>query len=152
MRYIARSNKAGEEQILLHHLTGVSQKTSCLADNDIYGEITGLLHDIGKYSVAFQEHVRSTSDENKPDHSSAGAQLLLSLLEKRAKGIGDEEIRRIIQVIGRIISHCVAGHHSGLLNGSSVGDETSLERLMRLGWCMTASQMQPNVRSCGQPW
>ena len=80
-----------------------------------------------KHSVAFQEHVRSNSEENKPDHSSAGAQWSLSLLCKRAEQIGDGEIERIAKLIAHMISHCVVGHHSGLLNGISVGDGTSLE-------------------------
>lgn len=127
MRYIARISESGEEQSLIDHLTGVSKKISSLAENDVYCEITGILHDIGKYSVAFQEHVRSNSEENKPDHSSAGAQWSLSLLCKRAEQIGDGEIERIAKLIAHMISHCVVGHHSGLLNGISVGDGTSLE-------------------------
>ena len=127
MRYIARFNKSGEEQDLVNHLTGVSKKIRSLADNDVYSEIAGMLHDIGKYSVAFQEHVRSNSEGNKPDHSSAGAQWILSLLCNRAEQIGDEEIKRIARLIARMISHCVVGHHSGLLNGISVGEGTSLE-------------------------
>lgn len=127
MRYIARLNEAGEEQTIVNHLTGVSKKIRSLAENDAYSRITGLLHDIGKYSDAFQEYIRRHSDENKPDHSSAGAQLILSLLHNRAEQIGDEEIKRIARLIAHIISHCIVGHHSGLLNGTSVGEGTSLE-------------------------
>lgn len=127
MKYIARSNKFGEEQDIVNHLTGVSEKMNVLADNDVYSESAGMLHDIGKYSAAFQEHVRSGSDENKPDHSSAGAQLLLKSLCNRATQIGDKEVERMAQLVTHIISHCIVGHHSGLLNGTSVGEETSLE-------------------------
>lgn len=136
MNYIARSNKSGKCQTLVNHLTGVSKKIRSLAGNDVYSEITGMLHDIGKYSVAFQEHLRANSDENnesekdslsKVDHSSAGAQWILSLLCNRAEQIGDEEIKRMAKLIARMISHCVVGHHSGLLNGISVGEGTSLE-------------------------
>lgn len=127
MQYIARFNKSGEKQKLTNHLMGVSKKVLGFAENDIYAELTGMLHDIGKYSGAFQEYIRSDSDENKPDHSSAGAQWILSLLCNRAEEIGDEEIKRIAQLITRMISHCVVGHHSGLLNGISIGEETSLE-------------------------
>ena len=127
MSYVARFDKSGEEQTLVNHLTGVSKKIRSLADNDVYSEIAGMLHDIGKYSGAFQEHVRSNSEGNKPDHSSAGAQWILSLLCNRAEQIGDEEIKRIARLIARMISHCVVGHHSGLLNGISVGEGTSLE-------------------------
>ena len=128
MRYIARLNETGEEQTIVNHLTGVSTKIRSLAENDAYSRITGLLHDVGKYSDVFQEYLRSNSHENKPDHSSAGAQLILSLLHNKTEQIGEEEIKRIAKLIARIISHCVAGHHSGLLNGTSVGEETSLER------------------------
>ena len=127
MRYIARLNKAGEEQTLINHLIGVSTKILGLAENDIYGETAGMLHDIGKYSVAFQEYIRSNSDEKKPDHSSAGAQWFLSLLCNRAEQIGDREIKRIAKLIACMISHGVVGHHSGLLDGTSVGEGTSLE-------------------------
>jgi CRISPR-associated endonuclease/helicase Cas3 len=127
MRYIARLNETGEEQTIVNHLNGVSTKIQSLAENDAYSSITGLLHDIGKYSDAFQEYIRSHFGENKPDHSSAGAQLILSLLHNRAEQIGDEEIKRIAILIARIISHCIVGHHSGLLNGTSVGEGTSLE-------------------------
>lgn len=127
MKYIARINKSGEEQDLISHLVGVSEKMHGLADNDIYSEITGMLHDIGKYSLTFQDYIRSNSDENKPDHSSAGAQRILSLLRRRSEQIGDGEIQRMVELIARMISHCVVGHHSGLLNGTSVGEGTSLE-------------------------
>ena len=132
MRYIARINKAGEEQELVNHLTGVSKKIRGLAGNDVFGEIAGILHDIGKYSFAFQECIQPNSYEEKDspskvDHSSAGAQWILNLLCNRAEQIGDVEIKRIAQLIARLISHCVVGHHSGLLNGISVGEGTSLE-------------------------
>jgi len=127
MSYIARINKSGETQDLVNHLTGVSKKIYGLTNNDVYGEIAGMLHDIGKYSVAFQEYIQSDSYENKPDHSSAGAQWILNLLCNRAEQIGDEEINRIAKLIARMISHCVVGHHSGLLNGTSVGEGTSLD-------------------------
>lgn len=127
MRYIARLNKSRGKQELTNHLLGVSKKMFGLAENDIYTEITGMLHDIGKYSGTFQEYIRSDSNENKPDHSSAGAQWFSSQLYNRAEQIGDEEIKRIAQLIARMISHCVVGHHSGLLNGISVGEGISLE-------------------------
>lgn len=127
MRFIARRNCADQEQDLVDHLTEVGKKILGLVDNDVYGEIAGMAHDIGKYSVAFQNHVRSDSDENKPDHSSAGAQWILSLLCDRAEQTGDGEIKRLAKLIAHMISHCIAGHHSGLLDGSSIGEGTSLK-------------------------
>lgn len=125
--FIARYSDKGKPQPLEEHLRGVAITASSLIDNTCLGEIAGLLHDIGKYSVAFQEYIRSDSNENKPDHSSAGAQWVLSLLCNRAEQIANEEIKRIAKLIGYVISHSVVGHHSGLLNGTSVGEGTSLE-------------------------
>src|SRR4030042_1303018 len=125
--FIARYSDKGKPQALEEHLRGVAITASSLIDNTCLGEIAGLLHDIGKYSVVFQEYIRSDSDENKPDHSSAGAQWILNLLCNRAEQIGDEEINRIAKLIARMISHCVVGNHSGLLNGTSVGEGTSLD-------------------------
>ncbi|PKN68281.1 MAG: hypothetical protein CVU54_15475 [Deltaproteobacteria bacterium HGW-Deltaproteobacteria-12] len=122
MRYIAR-----EEQDLVNHLLGVGNKLRALTENDVCGELTGVLHDIGKYSEAFQDHVRSNFGENKPDHSSAGAQWILSQLCKWAEQSNDAEIKRIAQLIARMISHCIVGHHAGLLNSISVGEGASLE-------------------------
>jgi CRISPR-associated helicase Cas3/CRISPR-associated endonuclease Cas3-HD len=127
MKYIGRINKLGEEQTLLNHLSGVGDKMCDLVDQVVYGRVTGLLHDIGKYSDAFQDHVRSNFGENRPDHSSAGAQWIFNLLCKWAEQIGDVEIKRIAQLIARMISHCIVGHHAGLLNGISVGEGASLE-------------------------
>jgi len=107
MRYIARINQSGDEQDIVSHLFGVSEKMYGLVDNNVYGEITGILHDIGKYSLAFQDYIRSNSDENRLDHSSAGAQWILSLLSNRAKQVGDEETERVAHLIARMISHCI---------------------------------------------
>ena len=139
--FIARYNGEGEPQSLEDHLLGVAAMASCRAA--FYGEISGLLHDIGKYSSNFQRRVRSNSEKSRDDHeesdingkdrdhSSAGAQLLLSLMRDIAERSGDNEIRRLAELIGRMVGHCIVGHHSGLLNGMSASEGPSLER--RLG-------------------
>jgi CRISPR-associated endonuclease/helicase Cas3 len=131
MGFIAHIRRLdGQEQSLLEHLTRVAETTGEFAFKiglEEQGKLIGLLHDIGKYSEAFQEYILSGSSENKPDHSSAGAQWIVNLLCDQAEQIGDEEIKRIAQLIARVISHCIVGHHSGLLNGISVDGGTSLE-------------------------
>lgn len=145
MRYIARTNEAGEEQTIVDHLNEVGKKILSLAENDSYSRITGLLHDIGKYSDAFQKYVRSNSDENKPDHSSAGAQLIFGLLRSRAEQTHDEEIKSLAELIAGIISHCVVGHHSGLLNGVSVGGGTSLEHRLNKNVEPYLNNIEPGI-------
>lgn len=87
------------------------------------GELLGLLHDLGKYSQAFQSYLKSAigalnqdEDEDwvdaaslkgKVDHSTAGAQMAWhALAAKDAPSL----------VAAQIIALCVASHHSGLID------------------------------------
>lgn len=65
-----------------------------------WGYGCGLLHDIGKYSNSFQKRIRGGSIT---DHATAGAQELW-----KNKNI--------------VAAYCVAGHHSGLLDGGTISD------------------------------
>jgi CRISPR-associated endonuclease/helicase Cas3 len=87
------------------------------------GELIGLLHDLGKYSAAFQHYLQSAvgilnpdEDEEyvdaaglkgKVDHSTAGAQLVWKELSGRGQ---------IGMVAGQIFALCIASHHSGLID------------------------------------
>ena len=75
---------------------------------------TGELHDLGKYSPAFQKRLHGSS---KPvDHATAGAKIV---------------IERWGKSIGKMMAYCIAGHHAGLANGSDEGENrrTLKERL-----------------------
>ncbi len=86
------------------------------------GELSGLLHDFGKYSKAFQdriataegklnpdEEVVDSSDPKgrKPDHSTAGAQMAWETLKDRDP---------MSMFLAQVIALCVASHHSGLMD------------------------------------
>lgn len=86
------------------------------------GELMGLLHDLGKYSSAFQnyllsavnyldpdadEYVDARSKKGHIDHSSAGAQVAWRTLAPR---------RGVSQLVGQWVALCVASHHSGLID------------------------------------
>ena len=87
MEYIAHLNEE-RTQTLKDHLCG----TAC-----------GMLHDIGKYSLAFQDKIKNNSNR-QVDHSTAGAK---ACFEKGG--------------MYRFMSYCIAGHHSGLPDyGSSL--------------------------------
>ncbi|MBB2196235.1 MAG: CRISPR-associated endonuclease Cas3'' [Gluconacetobacter sp.] len=65
----------------------------------------GLLHDIGKCSVSYQEYIRRPVDgkgTKGPDHSTAGAQRAVEIYGR---------------LVGRLLSFGIAGHHGGLMNG-----------------------------------
>ena len=98
MDYLAHLEGKREQTIKMH-----AEGTACLsgmfADSfgkKDWGYCCGMLHDIGKYSEAFQKRIRGNNNK-QVDHSSAGAQLCW---EKGG--------------MYPIISYCIAGHHAGL--------------------------------------
>ncbi|MEG2139056.1 MAG: CRISPR-associated endonuclease Cas3'', partial [Oscillospiraceae bacterium] len=98
--YIAhRRADDGEEQSILDHLSNTAERAQAFAAAFGAGEEgyrCGMLHDIGKYSEAFQRRIRGGSE--KTDHSTAGAQ--------EAAKLGDVPA-----------AFCIAGHHGGLPDG-----------------------------------
>ncbi|HEX2652630.1 MAG TPA: CRISPR-associated endonuclease Cas3'', partial [Xanthobacteraceae bacterium] len=64
-------------------------------------ELAGLLHDLGKYSIAFQRRLCGSSEA--VDHSTSGAQQVLeSAVEGRDRGVAE------------LLAYAIAGHHAGL--------------------------------------
>ncbi len=114
MEYIAHLNEE-RTQMLKDHLCGTAELASCFAERfgkSDWGYCCGMLHDIGKYSLAFQEKIKNNSDK-RVDHSTAGAKVCF---EKGG--------------MYRFMSYCIAGHHSGLPDyGSSydAGNAPTLE-------------------------
>lgn len=123
--YIAHRNQAGDDQKLIDHLKEVSELAGIHAAKiniSKVGKVIGLLHDFGKYSRYFQNYIGSATgkinqDEDefvdfkglkgKIDHSSAGAQWIWDYCEN--KGTAG-------QLVGQILSLCIASHHSGLID------------------------------------
>lgn len=102
-------------QLLSDHLQRVGQQAKENAryfDAGVLSEISGLLHDLGKYTEAFQQRLEGGS---RVDHATAGAQLAV-------KKWGQ---------LGKILAYIVAGHHAGLANGIDEGSgrSTLKERL-----------------------
>jgi len=134
MMFTARYDNEGRPQSLETHLKSVARIASTMTRLQPYGEISGLLHDIGKYSRTFRDYLKNAHNGNdqgihgKVDHSSAGAQYILEIMQEKAKRTDDPELQHLSQLIGRIIAHCVAAHHSGLLNGLASNDGPSLEK------------------------
>ena len=65
---------------------------------------TGQLHDLGKYSEAFNRRLHGGPSV---DHATAGAKIA---------------VERWGNVIGKLMAFCIVGHHAGLANGSAEGD------------------------------
>lgn len=73
--------------------------------------LVGLWHDIGKYSREYQKFLATANEPDyddqigRIDHSSAGAQHAVSA----------------IPCMGHLLAYSIAGHHSGLHDGHSIG-------------------------------
>lgn len=123
-------------QSLEAHLHGVAKLASGFASKfglSSQGELIGLLHDLGKYSSAFQAYIQSVTgllnqdaDEEfvdaaglkgKIDHSTGGAQFIWQHLAGKDA---------LAHVAGEILAICVASHHSGLIDclTSALGQPT----------------------------
>ncbi len=89
---------------------------------DLIGELSGLLHDLGKYSFAYQCYIKSAVGllspgdkqyvdakrfKGKIDHSTAGAQWINKASRNAVK---------INKLLSEIVSLCVLSYHSGLID------------------------------------
>lgn len=101
------------EQPLEEHLTATAALAAEFAaefDAREWGRVAGLLHDVGKYSKAFQGYLRCAGgmeahlegQAGRVDHSTAGALHAWRHLRDRNPAAG------------RILAYCIAGHHAGL--------------------------------------
>jgi len=93
---------------LQDHLLAVGRRAAAFADVFGAGKVAfaaGLLHDIGKSSRDCQAYIRGERPAG-PDHSTAGARVAVAEYGSQ---------------LGRVIAFAIAGHHSGLMDGS--GDE-----------------------------
>jgi CRISPR-associated endonuclease/helicase Cas3 len=116
----------GNWQSLEEHLHGVGSLASGFAAKlglQDAGLLLGLLHDLGKYSQAFQAYLKSATGEfnqdedeewvdaaslkGKVDHSTAGAQFVWQRLSDK----GQPE-----RIAAQLLSLCIASHHSGLVD------------------------------------
>lgn len=105
MKYLAHTDpESGRQQLLIDHLNRTAALSKQFAECFQAGEAAyrcGLLHDIGKYSSAFQHRIRGSNI--RVDHATAGA--------VEAYRLGDGAA-----------AFCIAGHHGGIPNLGSRTD------------------------------
>jgi CRISPR-associated endonuclease/helicase Cas3 len=129
-----RETDRDDRQSLENHLRGVGRLSCQFADKfglSMQGQLMGLLHDLGKYSIDFQHYILSATgvlnqDEDeeyvdakglkgKIDHSTSGAQVVWSALSAHnVQG----------QFAGQVLALCIASHHSGLIDCLSLSEKT----------------------------
>lgn len=138
---LAHVSKDGRPHLLQNHLKEVGRMAGEFAEKiglPSLGELMGLLHDLGKYSVAFQsyllsatgylnpdadEYVDADKMKGKIDHSSAGAQYIWESLKNKD---------HLYQLAAQMMSLCIASHHSGLIDCvSSEGTDSFSKRMSK---------------------
>lgn len=114
MEYFAHSGKEHDKsdwQTLQDHLQVVAEIAKHNAryfGAEELAYLAGLLHDLGKYTSAFQ--ARLEGSPKKVDHATAGAKVAAEILP---------------EPFYKLISYAIAGHHAGLANGINEGDGRS---------------------------
>lgn len=111
MTYLAHQED-GRKQSVFEHLLGTAELAGRFAGAfgaADEGRFCGILHDVGKYSQAFQRRINGSTEH--VDHSTAGA------LEAYK--------RRDIPA-----AFCIAGHHGGLPDGGTRADGPDRSTLM----------------------
>lgn len=103
--------------------------------------LAGLLHDLGKYTAAFQERLGGA--KGRVDHSTAGAFKALAL----ARTPDDRHV-------AELVAHAIAGHHAGLpdrIGGDAsldarltAFDETSLDPAWKNEVALSAGHLMPS--------
>lgn len=104
--YAHTENKSGIKEPVFAHLREVARLASEFATAWGAGDegyVTGMLHDLGKYSTAFQEVL--TGDAIRIDHATPGA--LAALKKYRNRGLA--------------VALAIEGHHDGLQSGEPRG-------------------------------
>jgi len=106
--FAAHISDDGRIQTIKDHLIETAKLAGVFAAHFSAGDeayLCGIMHDIGKYSEAFQKRIYKES-KKKVDHSGAGA----------------VELKKRFGNWGRMLAYCVAGHHTGLPDGGTFAD------------------------------
>jgi CRISPR-associated endonuclease/helicase Cas3 len=120
----------GDWETLAAHLDKVASSASTFAEAfgaQLWGEVLGRCHDLGKLSDDFQLYLRNAgaasvdagaenedTSGKRVDHSTFGARFV-------AKALGN--------VPGQLLAFCIAGHHTGLPDEASADEATQRSTL-----------------------
>ena len=118
MEFYAHITEDGRKQTVLDHLNETARLSESFAADNLkpYAGLIGRLHDIGKYSEAFQR--RLEGGRERFEHSVCGA-IELHKLEKDV----------LSKWLLPMFEYCIAGHHTGLPDGGTIGDDENTDTL-----------------------
>jgi len=132
MKYYAHSSpdeSKSDWQLLSDHLGKVGELAASKASHfgaQELAEISGLLHDLGKYCPEFQARLQGSP--KKVDHATWGARVAI---EK----YGSE--------IGSLLAYGIAGHHAGLADGAEAMEGQSVTSLDKRLKAEPTTQLDP---------
>ncbi|GJQ53290.1 MAG: hypothetical protein HKUEN02_21370 [Anaerolineaceae bacterium] len=115
-KYYGHSLKGKDKtdwQLLKTHLFDTAKKAREFGEDSDVGDLAhmaALLHDIGKYSKAFQKRLEGSG--RKVDHATAGAREILKLFNNDG----------LEKNLATMLSYCIAGHHTGLPDYGDASD------------------------------
>jgi CRISPR-associated endonuclease/helicase Cas3 len=118
MTFYAHTNELDKAkwQSIYDHLTNTAElalKSGGDSGLERFAYIAAMLHDIGKYSQAFQRKLDGA--HIRVDHSTAGAKEVIQLFTENQNQ----------KLMAKILAFCIAGHHGGLPDhGSRIDLET----------------------------
>lgn len=92
----------------LHAVGDMAGESAAVFNAQALGQVIGWLHDLGKYTLPFQERLRGSP--LRVDHSTWGARIA----------------QQRLGVVGQLLAYGIAGHHAGLANGEGEGERTAL--------------------------
>jgi len=113
-----------EWQRLIDHLANTAKLAADLGRDAGVSELAGVaawMHDIGKYSYAFQRRLEGA--KQRVDHSTAGAKEIIQLFQSTPQ-----------KPLAELLAYCIAGHHTGLPDGGSpidVGETGTLQARLK---------------------
>ena len=111
LKYLSHRSEDGQEETILQHLQETAEMAAQFAapfGAEEQARLAGMLHDIGKYSDAFQRRLNGSPE--RVDHATAGAWECAKAKQPFA-------------------AFAIAGHHGGLPNGGSKTDNVDQSTL-----------------------
>lgn len=109
------SEDSGKTQTVKEHSENTANLCKEFSFSDLKDVmyVMGLLHDVGKYQIRFQERI--DGKDIRVEHSGCGAK---------------EALQKYSTVVGYLLAYCIAGHHSGIPDGGFQNDTPDKSTLL----------------------
>jgi CRISPR-associated endonuclease/helicase Cas3 len=106
--YYSRKDTNGDIQYLYDHLNNVAEFASSFSKAVNISKLTGLLHDLGKATIAFQDYLMNGGKKGSVTHSLQGALFIDDVYSNDE--LPDKLLKEILEMI-------ISAHHNQLVDG-----------------------------------